>query len=68
MRPGECPKCGLLHGAERRCYYDVLLEALAGVELTQHEDRIVHWLAGFDQPTLGALLGIFRKLRVAGGP
>jgi hypothetical protein len=67
-RPGQCPKCGLLHGAERRCDYDVLREALVGVELTPYEDRILHWLAGWDQPTLDALLGIFRKLRAAGGP
>lgn len=64
MKPA-CPKCGLLHGAERRCFYDVLLEELAGVELTPYEDRIIRWLAGFDQPTVGAFLGIFRKLRAA---
>jgi hypothetical protein len=63
VRPA-CPKCRLLHGAERRCDYDVLLEELAGVELTPYEDRIVRWLAGWDQPTLAAVVSIFRKLRV----
>ncbi len=64
-RPGQCPKCGLLHGAERRCFYDVLLEALAGVELTPYEDRILRWLAGWDWPTVDALVSVFRKLRAA---
>ncbi len=63
--PPRCSKCGAYgaHDDGRRCLYDVLREALVGVELTPAEDRIVHWLAGLDRPTIDPLVSIFRKLR-----
>jgi hypothetical protein len=60
-----CPKCGLRHGAERRCYYDDLLDALGRVraEITPEEDRHLKWLAAFDRSTVGAFVSLFRRLR-----
>lgn len=40
-----------------------LLSALAGLDLTPSERRIVDWLLNWDQPTLHTLASIIRKAR-----
>ncbi len=59
----RCEKCGLMHGDRRRCSYDVFVEALAGFELTEGDERLLRWLAGYDQEA--ALVSLFRRLRRA---
>lgn len=66
MSARGCPKCGLLHGTERRCYVDRLLEELADVELLPREVSLLRWLAQWDEPTVGAFIGLVRKLRAGG--
>lgn len=61
-----CAKCGLLHGAERRCYYDVIIEALDGIPLTDRDHRYIRWLAGFDNDAVDGFLRIVSAARKAG--
>lgn len=42
-----------------------LLEALEGVELGEYDQRIVDWLAGWDVPTIGAVVSLFYRARQA---
>ncbi|WP_410662104.1 hypothetical protein [Amycolatopsis sp. lyj-84] len=44
-----------------------LTEALDGVELGDHDRRIVAWLAGWDVPTVGTVASLFYRAREAGG-
>jgi hypothetical protein len=39
------------------------LASLAGLPLTEAEERTVQWLLSWDQPTLNALADIIRKAR-----
>ena len=63
MERRGCEKCGLLHGDLRRCSYDVFAEALAGFELTKGDERLLRWLASYDQEV--ALVSLFTRLRRA---
>ncbi len=49
--------------AERRM---VLRQALAGVELGDYDRRILDWLAGWDTPTVGTVVSLLLRARVAG--
>jgi hypothetical protein len=40
-------------------------EALAGVELGAHDERMIEWIAGWDVPTVG--VSLFDRVRAAGG-
>jgi hypothetical protein len=42
-------------------------EALAGVELGAHDERMIEWLAGWDVPTVGSFVSLFDRVRAAGG-
>jgi hypothetical protein len=57
----SCNKCGLLHGDRRRCSYDVFAEALAGFDLTEGDERLLRWLAGYDQES--AFVSLLTRLR-----
>ncbi len=62
----HCPKCGLRTTHDRYpCLYDRLRAALGDLEPTPVEDRILHWLAGVDQPTVEPIATLFERLRAA---
>ncbi len=44
----------------------VLYQALAGVELGDYDRRILDWLAGWDTPTVGAVVSLLLRVRGAG--
>jgi hypothetical protein len=65
--PG-CPKCGLFTDHRtgpdpRPCSYDRLREAVGEVSPT--EDKLLHWLAGWDYTTADTLVALFKRLRAA---
>jgi hypothetical protein len=41
-------------------------EPLAGIELGAYDQRIIEWLAGYDEPTIGALVSLLYRARQAG--
>lgn len=62
----RCPKCGLRTTHDRYpCLYDRLRTALGDLEPTATEDRILHWLAGCDQPTVEPIASLFERLRAS---
>jgi hypothetical protein len=63
MLRSPCPKCGLFHGPKRVCSFDVLSEALVGVRLTAAEEKLIRWLAGWDETPVWA--GLFARLAAA---
>lgn len=46
---------------------DALLEALDGVEVGEHDQRIVEWLASWDTSVVGTVASLFYRARQAGG-
>jgi hypothetical protein len=67
IREPGCPKCGLLTDHRtgpdpRPCSYDRLREAVGG-EVSPAEDRLLHWLAGWDYGTADMLAALFKRLR-----
>lgn len=46
---------------------NALREALAGVELGAHDRGILDWLAGWDIPTVGTVVSLLHRARIAGG-
>lgn len=45
---------------------NALLEALDGVELGEHDRRIVEWLASWDTSVVGTVASLFYRARRAG--
>lgn len=41
-------------------------EPLAGIELGAYDQRIIDWLAGYDEPTIGAIVSLLHRARQAG--
>jgi hypothetical protein len=41
-------------------------EALAGVDLGEHDERVIEWLAGWDTGTVGSLVSLLDRVRAAG--
>lgn len=41
-------------------------EPLAGIELGAYDARIIEWLAGYDEPTIGGLVSLLYRARQAG--
>ncbi len=58
-----CRMCGHFHASERRCYYELLIEALGPTALSLQDLHYLRWLAGWDSPTCDAFCSLFRKLR-----
>jgi hypothetical protein len=46
---------------------EALLDPLDGVELGEHDLRIVEWLAGWDTSVIGTVASLFYRLREVGG-
>lgn len=45
-----------------------LLEALDGVEIGDHDMRIIEWLAGWEPSTVGTIASLITRAREAGAP
>lgn len=41
-------------------------EPLAGIELGAYDERIIEWLAGYDEPTIGAIVSLLYRARQSG--
>jgi len=66
MPDDPCPVCGLHHLGRRPCYYDRLRAALGGLEPSEAEDRILRWLAKWDDSTIEPIISLFDRLRSRG--
>ena len=44
-------------------FEETLRSALAGIELTEQEERYIRWLAGWDLETVETFAGLFEKCR-----
>jgi hypothetical protein len=42
-------------------------EALAGVELGEYDRKMIEWMAGWDEPTIGTWVSLLYRTRRAGG-
>ncbi len=62
-------RCPLIYdpAGSRLDRLNALREPLAGVELGVYDHRMLDWLAGWDTPTVGALVSLMHRARRAGG-
>jgi hypothetical protein len=51
--------------AVRHDYLSALREPLAGIPLGAYDERILAWLAGWDLPTVGAVVSLLYRARAA---
>lgn len=64
----RCEDCrGILsRSLPHRCLWPVLLESLGGLELSDQQERVLHWLASWDTDTVEPIAALFRKCRAEG--
>ena len=64
--PVQCAPLGsYLASQERR---EALRAALEGVELGTYDERMIAWLAGWDDPTCRTIASLIWRCRLAGAP
>lgn len=51
--------------ANRLDYLDALHEPFAGIDLGAYDERMIRWLAGWDQPTVGTVASLLHRVRAA---
>lgn len=65
----RCPNCNAIISPPgprpHRCLYDRLRAALGDIEPTAEQDRILRWLAGWDEATVEPIATLCERLRGA---
>lgn len=56
------------HYPDRHDFYNALLTALGDIELGSWDLRILHWLAGWDAPTVASICSLIHRARAAEHP